>query len=79
VRERDQLARGGFGVIGIEQHHYVVGLGGGEMFESVFLAVVSLNQRMGHGAKQRNAEAQPRQHGGGAAETGQVSPLKPAR
>ena len=70
--QRDQLAGGGFGIVGVEQQHHVAGLRGGEMFEGVFLTVMSLDQRMRHGAEHGNIEAHAGQHGGAAGKTGQI-------
>ena len=72
-RQCNHFMRGGLSVVGVEQQHHVAGLGGGEILEGLLFAIVSLDQGMGHGPEQRNIEAHPGQHGGGAGETGQPS------
>ena len=62
-REGDHRPRRRLGVIGIDQQDQVVGPGAGKRLEGRLLGVVSLNERMGHGAVDGNPEQLARQHG----------------
>src|SRR6185437_13650260 len=72
-RERDDFARAGFGIVGVDQEDHAVRPRAREILERLRFVVVHLHEGMRHGADDRHAVARSGFHVGGAGKAGEVA------